>query len=248
MDDSPIFLQDSSTNAILLQVSQLVPITHRAYLHGGALRNAVYYRYFNEIQTQRDFDIIVLGKKEKFVDLFLQHGFILGKKNNETAVVLKKARIENPSQNFDDWVYLDIVFRKDADISDVLKDKVNFTINGSAIELVNLFKKDWFENVITLPGTLEDIQNKQIRVNRRYPINIYACIRFVSRGFKAPTQKEIDEMISDLKGIDEIKFKYNTEKVISYVGSPEGVRKIARELCLPCDVLDLSSIRSLCVV
>lgn len=239
----PVFLKDEKVRQVLQEVVDSIPQGSRVYLHGGAARNAVYYRLFGGELPQRDFDMILIGDKDSFAKNLLAHGFVYGKKNTEAGATFKKSRVENPSEDFGDWVYLDVVFRKDTTIEESLRQKVNFTINGSAINLQDIENPDWFEKVIMLPETLEDLKEKKLRTNSRYPINIYACIRFVSIGFIPPPKEELDWMVEDLRNIEEKKFMQNVEKVIRYVGSADEVRKIVRRLGVSVDILDFSSIK-----
>jgi hypothetical protein len=239
--DPPLFLRNEIQRTILQEVIECIPKNSELYLHGGAVRNAVFYRLFGEELPQRDFDMLLIGDKDLFTNILLSRGFVRGKKNIETGATFKKQRHHNPSEDFDDWVYLDVVFRTNMTVEESLQKKVNFTINGSAINANDIFAPNWFEKVIMLPDTLEDLKLRRIRVNRRYAINIYACVRFVSLGFAAPSQKELADMIEDLRSIDQIKFARDTAKVIQYVGSAEKVREIVRRLGIAVDILDFDS-------
>ena len=239
----PIFLKDEKVQQILQEAVDAIPQDSEVYLHGVAARNAVYYRLFNEELPQRDFDMVLIGDKDAFTSNLLARGFVRGKKNTETGATFKKPRVENPSEDFADWVYLDVVFRKNMTIQESLAQRVNFTINGSAINLQDIDKPDWFEKVVMIPGTLEDLKSKRLRTNKRYAINMYACVRFVSLGFTPPSKNELDDMVDDLRRIDEVKFARDTEKVIRYVGSAEKVREIVRRLGINVDILDLNSIK-----
>lgn len=241
--DLPIFLKNERVHQILREVVASIPEDSEAYLHGGSARNAVYYRLFKAELPQRDFDMVLIGDKDLFVANLLARGFVRGKKNIETAATFKKPRLENPSEDFADWVYLDVVFRKNITIQESLKQKVNFIINGSAINLRDIDSPDWFEKVVTLPGTLEDLKLKRLRTNKRYPINIYACVRFVSLGFAPPPKEDLYHMVDDLRKIDEAKFIRDREKVIRYVGSADKVKKIVEQLGITVDILDLNSIK-----
>jgi hypothetical protein len=239
----PIFLKDERVHQILREVINAIPQNSEVYLHGGAARNAVYYRLFNQELPQRDFDMLLICDKESFAKNLLERGFVRGKKNTETGATFKKPRIGSPSEDFDDWVYLDVVFRKDMTIQESLVQRVNFTINGSAINLQDIDKPNWFEKVVMIPGTLENLKEKKLRTNKRYAINVYACVRFVSLGFAHPPKNELDDMVEDLHRIDEIKFSRDTEKVIRYVGSAEKVREIVKQLGINVDILNLNSIK-----
>lgn len=239
----PIFLKDSKVREILKDTAESIPDGSQLYLHGGAARNAVYYRFFGEELPQRDFDLLLIGDKDAFATNVLARGFVRGKKNAETGATFKKPNIEHPSEDFADWVYLDVVYRNDTTIEESLKQKANFTINGSAINLRDLENPGWFEEIIVLPETLEDLRSKRLRTNSRYPANIYACVRFVSVGFTPPPRHELDWMIEDLRTIEEEKFGQNAEKVIRYVGSADTVRKIVRQLGISVDILDFNSIK-----
>jgi len=63
----PLFLHDEKTNEIFKIVITSIPKGAEAYLVGGAIRNAIYYKYFGEELPRRDFDIILMGDKEGFV-------------------------------------------------------------------------------------------------------------------------------------------------------------------------------------
>ncbi len=239
----PIFLENEDVKRILNEVIAVTPLGYAVYLRGGALRNAIYFRLFREKMTQRDFDITVIGEKKPFVESLLAIGFVLGKKNTATAVVLKKPRHANPSEDFDDWVYLDCMFRPGGNIADDLKRHVNFTINGAALELKLIHDPEWYIKIVTLPSMIDDLKAKQLRTNARFPINAYACVRFVSRGFQPPPREEIDLMVNDLANLSEEDFVRDSAKVISYVGSAEEVRKIASRIGIPFDILDLRAIQ-----
>lgn len=242
-ENLPIFLKNKEVHQILQEVINAIPEDSELYLHGGAMRNAVYYRLFKEDLPQRDFDMLLIGNKDLFAANILAHGFVRGKKNAETVATFKKPKVDNPSEDFADWVYLDVVYRKNMTIQESLAQRVNFTINGSALNLRDIDDPDWFEKIVMIPGTLEDIKLKRLRTNKRYPINIYACVRFVFLGFTPPPKNELDDMVEDLCRIDEVKFARDTEKVIRYIGSAEKVREIVNQLGINVDILDLNSIR-----
>jgi hypothetical protein len=239
----PIILKDTYVEAALREVVELTPKGQEVYLHGGALRNSIYFHLTGEIMPQRDYDLIVMGDKDSFISALTNAGFIMGKKNTPTTVVLKKPKKENPSEDFADWIVLDVVFRQNTTIETVLAEKVNFTINGSAIKLEDLFLPTWYERLISLPGAMQDLKSRVIKTNKAYPINIYACIRFVSQGFSVSTE-EVEGMVVGLKEIPLEKFQTNVDKVISYVGSREAVLSIAKQIGVRINILDLKEIQA----
>lgn len=243
-DNLPTFLQDPKVAEILKGVVDAIPQNVEVYLYGGAARNAVFFQYHQKPFPQRDYDIILIGDREPFIQTLVSRGFRFGKKNGDIEIVLKKPKVENPTDTFKDWLFLDIRIRHNMSIVDVIQNKANFVMNGFALNLRDIFSPDWFSRIVAIPGAFEDIKNMKLRLNKRYDINIYACIRFVSQGFAPPSKEEITMMLEDVYLLDESRFLRDRQKVIDYVGSEEKVREIIRSLGITLDILDYSAIKS----
>jgi hypothetical protein len=242
---APIFLADNRIKEILAEVVSSIPEKTDVYLYGGAVRNSFYYLFFKDKFSQRDFDIIVIGEKQPFINALLSKGFVFGKRNEETRAVIKKAKNESTGgDDYSDWVVLDITFKKDVSIEEILSKKSNFTINSMGLNIKDIFSDDWQSKVFATKIALEDLKHKQIRVMNRYPINIFACIRFAAFGFTAPTQKEIDDMLQDLKQIEDWRFERDKAKVIEYVGSADKVLEIAKHIGIGLNILDLNEVKT----
>lgn len=242
----PIFLKNPTTRAILNEIKYLVPEDTKVYVFAGTIRNALYFNFFSEEVTQRDFDCIVIGDGEKFTENLLGAGFIYGNKNSEKAKVLKKARTPEPQHQYDDWLYLDCKIYPSGEIIENILNRISdFTVSGVAMDIEDMEKEDWQERIIAIPHAKEDIQEKRLRVVRPYPISLHKIIRMVSRGFQKPSPQDIQLCIEKLKNIAEDKFAINTEKTIRYVGSKEKVLEIANELGVTFNILDLHEIKNL---
>lgn len=240
----PIFLDTPSTKTILEEVQRLVPPGTEVYLFGGAVRNALYYLRFGEEMTQRDFDCIVIGDGEKFAENLLAAGFIFGAKNSEKAKVLKKARIDAPVHQYDDWLYLDCKIYPSGDSPEAVLQRISdFTISGVGLNIKDIESPDWQEKVIAIPGAIEDIQEKKLRVVKPYAINFHKIIRMMSRGFQKPSQADIKLCLEKLKEIAEDKFMINTEKTVRYVGNEEKVLEIAKELDITFNILNFEEVK-----
>ncbi len=245
MNNIPIFLENPSTRKILNETKGLVPIETQVYLFGGTVRNAIYFNYFNEEMTQRDFDCIVIGDGEKFADNLIKAGFIYGNKNSEKSKVLKKARISNPEHQYDDWLYLDCkIYPNSENVEDILKRISDFTISGVALNMQDIEVSNWKDKIIAIPNAVSDIQGKKLTVVKPYAISLHKIIRMVSRGFQKPAQEEINMCIEKLKDIPEDKFEVNTEKTIRYVGSKEKVAEIAQELGITFNILNFEEVKN----
>lgn len=241
----PIFLQDDTAYKILVGMRNLIPEGTKVYFFGGTIRNAIYYLHFNEEMTQRDYDCIVIGDGETFANNLLTTGFIFGKKNTEKGKVIKKNRIAEPVHQFDDWVYLDCkIYPAGETIENVLESISDFTISAVALDVMQMDKTDWFEKIIALSHAITDIQNKEIKVIKSYPANIYKIIRFISRGYNKPSQEDIAKSMEKLQEIAEDKFIMNTEKTVQYLGSEQDVRTIASNIGITIDILNFEEIKN----
>jgi hypothetical protein len=243
MDNLPIFLKSTSTRKILNDINGLVPAETQVYLFGGAVRNAIYFNYFKEEMTQRDFDCIVIGDGEKFADNLINASFIYGNKNSEKSKVLKKGRISNPEHQYDDWLYLDCkIYPSNERVEDILKRISDFTISGVALNIEDIEVSNWKDKVIAIPNAVSDIQGKKLTVVKPYAISLHKIIRMVSRGFQKPSKEEMDMCIEKLKEIPEDKFAINTEKTVRYVGSEEKVIEIAKALGITFNILNFKEV------
>jgi|SRR3989344_629186 len=242
----PVFLSSTSTNTILRETADLVPEGTKVYLFAGSIRNAVYFTVFGEEMTQRDFDCIVMGDGESFAKNLISKGFIFGSKNSSTKKILKKERFRNPIHRYDDWVYLDCkIFNNGESIDNILRNISDFTISGFALNIKDIFSLDWLNKIIAVPGAMEDLKNRKIRVVNPYSISIHKIIRLMSRDFQKPEKSDILSCIEKFKEITEDKFVYNTEKTIRYVGSKKKVLIIANELGITFDIFDHKKVTSL---
>lgn len=230
------------------EINQCVPKGSKLFLVGGTLRNLVYYSFFKKKLIQRDYDLILIGNHEKFIQNLRRLGFKYGKIRRKNQIVLKKFKIKN-NKDFFENIVLDISFFENAEINSLLKNKINFTINGFAIEFKNIFKENWLDYLIKLPFAIEDIKTKKIRLNTQktdfFGTDLYACIRFMSQGFKQPTKKEIDILFNSLKKLPKYKFERNKNKVFDYVGDDKKLRKILKELGLKEDIFSFDKINDL---
>lgn len=104
----PLFLHDKKTEEIFKLVVAAIPKDTKAYLVGGAIRNAIYYKYFNKKLPHRDFDIMLIGDKDGFVQNLRRTGFVYGKIRRKHEVVVKMKRIPKPKHIHKDYLYLDI--------------------------------------------------------------------------------------------------------------------------------------------
>ncbi len=246
----PVFMQDPKTNEILKEAAEAVPKGSKAYLVGGSGRNAVYYFLFRKKLPQRDYDVLFIGDRKQFVKNLRARGFIYGFIRRKHEVVLKKKIVEKPKHHYLDFVVLDIHFPKKEDekksVLQNLKENAGFTINGFVIPLKDVASKNWREKVIALPNALRDLKNKQLRVNViSHPANLYACLRFMSQGFLAPTEKEVMELLPALGRLPKYKFERNRKKIFDYVGGEEKARRLARKLGVKQDIFDFETIKKL---
>jgi len=242
----PLFLQDEKTNEIFRIVVASIPKGTKAYLVGGAIRNAIYYKYFKQELPRRAFDILLIGDHASFIKQLRRRGFVFGKIKRKHEVVVKMKRIPRPVHIHNDYLYLDIHISEEKSALKNLALNSNFTINGSTISLKDIFREDWFDKLISLPGALADLKNKRIRLNQlSHPANLFACMRFMSLGFKQPKQEEIDLLLKSLSGLKEPRYGKNVKKLFGYVGGEGNARKLLKKLKIKHDVFNLKIVEAL---
>jgi tRNA nucleotidyltransferase/poly(A) polymerase len=235
----PVFMQDTATNEIFSEVAKFSGIG-KAYIVGGATRNALYYRLFGKKLPQRDYDISFYGDIDNFVKNLRSAGFTFGKIRRKHEIVLKKKKVDKPNHP-SGYVVLDIHISNEKDIFKNLRKYSNFTINGSVLPLKEVASKDWYKKIISLPGAKRDLKNKQLRINSlSHPANFFACLRFMSKGFKAPSQKEVKELVDDLKRMNPRRYEKNVKKIFDYVGGEKKARLLLKKLKIKEDVFKLT--------
>ncbi len=241
----PLFLHNEKDNEIFQIVVSCIPKNTKIYLVGGAIRNAIYYKYFKKILPQRDFDMLLVGDFYNFIKNLRASGFIYGKIRRKEMVVLKIKRVPKPEDIFRDYLYLDICSSKEKTPKKIASNS-NFTINGSMILLKNIFKENWFEKIISSPGSLQDLKNKKLKVNNiSHPANLFACLRFMHLGFKQPTKEDVDLLLKNLGTIEKWRYPRNIKKLFSYVGGEKNARKLAKKLGIKQDIFDFKIVKTL---
>jgi len=240
-----IFLHNTKVSDIFREIEMSIPENSQLFLVGGTLRNSVFYHFFKKKLKQRDYDLIFIGDRKQFVNNLRNLKFRYSKLRRKSQVVLKKEIVKNP-KDIGDFVVLDISFSVQKDIYDILRKKINFTINGLAINIKDLFSDIWMKKIITLPHSITDIKAKQLRLNTEkktfFGTDLYACIRFVSQGFKKPLKDEIDILFRAMKKLPKYKFERNKTKVFDYVGGKEKAKKIVQKMGLNEDVFSFETV------
>ena len=244
----PIFLQNNKTFQIFREIEKSVPKKSQLFLIGGTLRNSVFYHFFKKKLKHRDYDLVFLGDRKKFISNLknLKFKYVRLRRKNQT--VLKKEIVDDP-RDINDFLVLDIYFTNQKEVYKILKNKINFTINGFALNIKYIFNENWVEKLIKLPHSIEDIKSKQLRLNTEtrnfFGTDLYACIRFISAGFKKPSKDEIETLYQEMKKLPKYKFERSKEKVFDYVGGKEKAEKIVKKMGLSEDVFSFNTILKL---
>lgn len=234
----PLFMQDLKVNNIMQEIIYCIPIKTKIYIVGRTIRNAVYYEYFKEKLPQRDYDLIVIGNSKKFISNLREKNFISGKVQRKDEIVLKKGKIPNP-KIITDYVILDIHLSKGKDIRRMIKSEANFTYNCIVLLLKEANSINWYKKLISLPGALIDLKNKQIKINSLYhPGNLFACLRFMSKGFKQPSKREVELLLKSLKTMPKDRFEKSVKKVFDYVDGEKKARLLTKKLDIKEDVFN----------
>lgn len=241
----PIYCHNLKQQEILGEAIDALPKNAQIYLVGGAVRNAVYYDLFKKQMPQRDYDILLIGERKEFVQHLRARGFVYGKILRKNDIVLMKKKIALPKTDAD-YVVLDIHSVAEGTARSNLTENANFTINGFALPFAKICSEDWKKHLIQIPCAFADLKNKQLRVNKLvHPSNLFACIRFMSQGFKAPTTEEIQMLLKVHSTFEKWRFPRNVRKVFDYVGGEGKARQLARKLGIKVDIFDYTVVRRL---
>ncbi|HBT81559.1 hypothetical protein A2757_01150 [Candidatus Giovannonibacteria bacterium RIFCSPHIGHO2_01_FULL_48_47] len=240
----PIFMQDPKTNEILKQVIQAAPKHTKIYVVGGVVRNALYYHFFHKKLPQRDYDILFIGNKKKFIEKLRLVGFTYGLLKRKDEITLKRKKVNNPRQ-LSDYIYLDIHISNEKSVTKNLIAHSNFTINGFALPLKYVASKNWHRKIIALPNAIHDLKEKSLRVNKiTHPADLFACLRFMSQGFKAPSKQEVTKLLSALRKLEKWRYQRNVKKVFDYVGGEKKARNLAAKLGITENIFDFATIKN----
>jgi len=241
----PLFMHEPEANKIIRETISCIPKKTKVFLVGGRARNAIYYEHFKEKLAQRDYDLLVMGDAKEFISNLRERKFTYGKIKRKYEIVLRKKKIPKPKR-ISDYVVLDIHISKEKNIKNSLKEKSNFTFNAFALPLEEAVSKDWYKKMISLPNSLKDLKNKQIKINQlNHPANLFACIRFMSKGFKKPSKKNVKDLLSSLKKIRKDRFKKNVRKVFDYVGGEKKARILAKKLGIKENLFDYETLKKI---
>ncbi|MFA5173975.1 MAG: hypothetical protein WC438_02215 [Candidatus Pacearchaeota archaeon] len=241
----PVFMQEESTNKILTEAITCIPKNTKIYLIGGALRTAIYYKHFNKKMPMRDYDLFLTGSPKEFISNLRKKGFIYGKLKRKDERVVKKKRFSG-AKELEDFVFLDIHFSSDKDIKSNLKKNANFTINGFALPLKEILSSEWQKKIISVKNAEKDLKEKQIRINAFiHPAQLYACVRFVSHGYKPPTKDELDGLLLLLKKLRKNQLERNLKKVFTQTGGEKKARDIVKKMGIKEDIFSFETIKNL---
>ena len=240
----PVFMQDEAVGKIFREAIECTPKKAKIYLVGGAARNSVYYRYFGKILSPRDYDLYFVGNPKKFISNLRKVGFIYGNMKRKDEITVKKKKFIG-AKNIGDFVVFDIHFSRE-NIVENLNKKANFTINGFALPLDKVISPNWYKSIISVKNAERDLRNKQIRVNSYdHPAQLYACIRFIHKGFRKPDEKEIEGLLFLLGKLPKYKFKRNLKKVFGGAGGEKNARRIAKDMGIKEDIFSFKTIKKI---
>lgn len=229
----PFFLHNDNIRTIFQDVVACLWDDVEAYLVSGAIRNSLVYKLLGEELPWRDYDVVVVQWQEEFVQRLQNKGFSFTDghlKGMSHGAILRRPKFPNPKKMID-YVYLDLIFSSKSSFIQRNMESPNFTLNGAALSLGEIFAADRYEKLIVLPTTIADIQNKQIRVNNAGgSTNIYACLRFMHLGFAPPLQEEVQALLQSWREITKGRFERNIKKLTDYVWGMDRARELAREL------------------
>lgn len=240
-------MQDSVTKKILSEAIAAIPKRTRVYLVGGSVRNAFYYHFFGKRLPQRDYDLLLIGNKEQFVQNLRKKGFTYGRIRRKYEVVLKKRRVSRLQDWYQDHLFFDIHLSPEKSVLANLQKYATFTMNGFALPLPAVISSRWRQQVLSLPTAIPDLKKRQLRLNSLTPepTTLFAAIRFFSVGFKAPSAADIQHLLRALGRVNRHRFSRAVDKLFRYVGGERRARRLARRMGIQQDMFNFRVVRLL---
>lgn len=225
------------------KVIETLPNDVDDYIVGGSVRNAIFRKLFGEVLSQRDYDQVVTKNSAKYLEYLQSLGFYLGKLDRPTQKVYAYDLIPNPpTDSYVDSLVFDIHTMDNTTIEENLRTSSGFTINGFALSIRKVFDENWFDEIIQLPGALDDMKKKQLRVNKEgykeQPANLFAGIRFMSKGFLPPSKEDVDLLLKEMPNITPERFEKGVKKVWDYVGGEQKAREHVKQLNIGFDIFN----------
>ena len=233
---------------VFKDVLKNLPEGIEVYLIAGSVRNAI-DRFFNNDSKlqQRDYDQIVTKGGDEYLAYLKHLGFYEGRIQRPKQKVLIKSFVGNEDiGDFANNLVFDIHLMDGTVAIDNLKKHVGLMLNGNAISIRDVFSSDWQDKLVSLPGALDSIENKQLKLNNEgykyQAANLFSVIRFVHNGYAPPTKEELTLLMRELPRIEDDRYLKNVQKVFKYVGGEDNARKICREIGLSVDIFDKKAV------
>lgn len=228
-----------------------LPSDCEPYLYGGAVRSAVFKIFHGETIPCRDYDQIVTRGSSTYAQLLRSQGFVDGRvpSRPEEHFILRYPLVnDSDSDSFTDSVVFDI-HKADGDtVLSYLRYNVGINVGGIAVPLRKLFDADWFDNLVALPGAIDDIKQKRVSINPHgylsQPANLYACLRLVSRGYAPPPEQELKKIVDQVITLSPHQIARNIKKLSDYVNGDMAIRSLVRSLGIKGDILDVDEVKS----
>lgn len=245
--NSRLFTKEGKIAEILKEVIVSIPAQTKVYLIGGAARNTIYFDLFKKPLPQRDYDILLIGDLNKFVDnLKKNYKFVYGEIRRRDEIVLKKKLVSNP-KSITDYIVLDIHRSHEKNILKNLEKHSAFTINGFAIPLQHYFSKSIKKYLVELPGAANDLKNHRLILNtsgyKGHAGNLFACLRFMSIGFAPPNKEAVALLLNQLPRLEKWRFQRNVNKVFGYIGGEKRARQLVKRLGIKIDIFNFQKLK-----
>lgn len=244
----PIDFKDERGRNVFEEVIENLPDDIEVYLIAGSLRNAIdrFFHGDNKLE-QRDYDQVVTKGSDNYLAYLKGLGFYDGLIQRPTQKVLIKSFVGNEDPgDFANNLVFDIHLMDNTTALDNLEEHVGLTVNGNAISLRDIFSEDWKDNLISLPGALQSIEERRLKLNHEgykyQAANFFSVIRFVYNGYVPPTKEEIMLLVQELPRVEDDRYEKNVQKVYRYVGGEDNARRICREIGIDFDVFDKQAV------
>lgn len=234
MDSGIFFYSDTSRRSMHTLVENL-PSDMDVFLVGGAVRNALVKKYHGETWVQRDYDQVITKNSAQYFNYLKQNGFIFRGIDDPNHKTASKPVVDNAREiSYEDNLVFDMHIADGTTIEDEVRFNSMLLLNGFALSLRDSLSSDIESKIIALPGALDSIKNREIRLNPDNSDNesnyFFAVLRFMGMGFSAPPHNDVRKLLKRVEGLPTDRYERNVAKVVGYVGGEEKLKEIVDSL------------------
>ena len=222
-------LFNKAVESVMTDITGACPRGTKAFLIAGTVRDAL----IGKRTLPKDLDIKIVGDMAGLCSALKKKGY----KNLQTLSKRKIRRMKKPSAPILDINQL----VSSATIRNWIK-SCDFTVNAVALQIKN-------RKLILHKDALRHIKSRELHICATkvpYKTRIFAAVRLIGKGYKAPPAHEVKILVKELRGISKKDYDHAVHKTLWRLGFDKNRRrKTVGKLRLNFDLLDYKAVKKL---